>query len=132
MRKLGAAALLACWLLASTAPPASPGQIYRITSKDGDRTVSYEVTFGGGLAFERYTAFDPHAKKFVYLDWKRGEPAPRPVGVIWDHRTGERLPLYKFPGAQVPLPVIPGVQAIKVCPLTGDRHFTVKSVGVHD
>jgi hypothetical protein len=42
---------------------------------------------------------------------------------VWDHRTGETIPLYRFPDAKNPLPVIPSIEAMKVCPLTGDKNF---------
>ena len=99
------------------------GTGYKVTAIQGDKEVTYEVKFGGGRAFERWTAFDPASKKFVYLDWKRGEADPKPAAAIWDHRTGETVKLYKFPGVEGPLPVIPSVEEMKACPLTGDRKF---------
>lgn len=107
----------------SLAPAAN---IYQVTSKDGDKTVTYEVTFGGGKLFDQLTAFDPETKKFVYLQWKRAGEKPAPAMKVWDHRTGETVPLYKFPDAKHPLPAIPSVDATKVCPLTGDKNFKAK------
>jgi hypothetical protein len=132
MRALSASILIACCLWASLLSTASAGTIYRITSKDGDKTIAYDVSFGGGIMFERHTAFDANGKKFVYLDWKRGEAAPKPAGFIWNHRTGEKVALYRFPAVTVPLPIIPSVQDMKVCPLTGDKNFIVKSTAVYD
>jgi hypothetical protein len=99
------------------------GTIYRITSTDGKKSIEYKVDFGGGKLFQRLTAFDPKSEKFVYLSWKRGEPTPKPAGTIWDHRSGELIRLYKFPGVDQPLPVIPGIEDLKVCPFTGDKKF---------
>jgi hypothetical protein len=31
--------------------------------------------------------------------------------------------LYKFPGVDQPLPAIPGIEHLKVCPFTGDKKF---------
>ena len=107
----------------SLAPAAN---IYQVTSKDGDKTVTYEVTFGGGKLFDQLTAFDPETKKFVYLQWKRTDEKPIPVMRVWDHHTGETVLLYKFPDAKNPLPSIPSVDAMKVCPLTGDKNFKAK------
>lgn len=121
--------LAALSLLASAA---DAGTGYKVTAKKGDETVTYEVNFGGGRRFERWTAFDPAAKKFVYLDWKRGEPEPKPAAAIWDHRTGETVKLYKFPGVESPLPVIPSVEEMKVCPLTGDKVFKAVPVIAYD
>jgi hypothetical protein len=70
----------------SLAPAAN---VYKVTSQDGDKTVTYEVTFGGGRQFDQLTAFDPETKKFVYLQWKRTEAKPAPAMKVWDHRTGE-------------------------------------------
>src|SRR5262249_10937430 len=106
--------------------PALAGNIYQVTSHEGDKTVTYEVRFGGGRAMDQVTAFDPETKKFVYLQWKRGDEKPAPAMKEWDHRTGETIPLYRFPGAKNPLPVIPSINAIKVCPLTGDKNFKAR------
>jgi hypothetical protein len=103
--------------------PVPAGEAYKVTSRDGDKTVTYEVMFGGGKVFEQMTAFDPQTKKFVYLQWERSGKKPDPAMTVWDHRTGETVPLYTFPGAKHPLPAIPSVEAMKVCPLTGDKSF---------
>jgi hypothetical protein len=112
-------------LLAGTMP-ALAGNIYKVTSQDGDKTVTYEVRFGGGKLMDQFTAFNPETKKFVYLQWKRSDQKPAPAMKVWDHRTGETIPLYRFPGAKHPLPVIPSIDAMKVCPLTGDKSFKAK------
>jgi hypothetical protein len=99
------------------------GTVYEITSNEKGKAVTYEVNFGGGQLFHQHTAFDPVSKKFVYLQWQRDQKAPKPVGAIWEHETGKTLELYEFPGVKHPLPVIPSLEAMKVCPLTGDRNF---------
>lgn len=115
------------------------GTGYEVTAKEGDKTVTYSVKFGGGRMFDQYTAFDPATKKFVYLTWKSrpiggGEPeaAPKPVAAIWNHETGKTIQLYKFPGVEQPLPVIPSIEAMKFCPLTGDEHFTARPTIAYD
>jgi hypothetical protein len=105
---------------------ASAGNIYKVTSQDGDKTITYEVRFGGGRLMDQLTAFDPETKKFVYLQWKRSDEKPAPAMKIWDHRTGETILLYRFPDAKNPLPVIPSIDAMKVCPLTNDKSFKAK------
>lgn len=102
---------------------ASAGNVYKVTSTSGDETVTYEVRFGGGKLQDQFTAFDPATKKFVYLSWDRNGEQPAPAAMIWDHRTGESIPLYAFPGAEHPLPVIPSIEDMKVCPITGDKEF---------
>ena len=97
---------------------------YEIQAKqpDGD-TLTYQVKFGSGKRFEQFTASDPVSKSFVYLTWNRREPASEPVGTIFDHTTGKTIPLYKFPEAEHPLPVIPSMEEMLVCLLTGDHAF---------
>jgi len=112
--------------------PATASNIYRVTSKAGGRTITYEVSFGGGKLFDRFTAFDPKSRKFVYLDWKRSGKPPQPAARIWDHRTGESISLYRFPGVAQPLPIIPSLESMKVCPFTGDRHFQASLYQVAD
>src|SRR5262249_4300101 len=122
--------LLACFFL--VAANCWAGNVYQVTAQRGDKTVQYEVQFGGGRIMDRLTAFDPATKKFVYLDWERRGKAPAPVAKIWDHRTGETIPLYSFPQAKGPLPVIPSIEAMKVCPLTGDKNFKARLFEIID
>jgi hypothetical protein len=62
----------------------------------------------------------------------RDGAAPEPAGRIWDYRTGETIPLYKFPDVSQPLPVIPSIEAMKTCPLTGDKNPQVELLRIHD
>lgn len=99
------------------------GEGYEVTSTDGKTTKTYMVRFGGGKLMERATAFDPASQKFVYLTWERDTPMPKPVGSIWLAATGETIPLYKFPNVETPLPIIPSIKDLKVCPYTGDKNL---------
>ena len=99
------------------------GTSYEVISKVDGKTTSYMVIFGGGRRFKQHTAFDPASKKFVYLQWGRGIEDPKPVAKIWDHETGKIIELYQFPGVKNPLPIIPSIKAIKVCPVTGSKDF---------
>lgn len=117
-----ASLVLLVGMLAGQAP-AWAGNVYEVTSTSGAETVTYEVRFGGGKLQDQFTAFDPASKTFVYLSWARNGEPPAPVMTIWDHRTGESIPLYAFPNVEHPLPVIPSIEAMKVCPVTGDRDF---------
>ncbi|MFO0930733.1 MAG: hypothetical protein U0736_27505 [Gemmataceae bacterium] len=110
----------------TAAPLARAGNVYQVTSRDGAESITYEVRFGGGRLMDQFTAFDPETRKFVYLQWKRDGERPAAAMRVWDHRTGETVPLYRFPGARHPLPVIPSVKAMKVCPLTGDKEFQAR------
>lgn len=115
---------LVCFLIGT--PSASAGNIYQVTSQDRDKAITYEVRFGGGKLMDQFTAFDPETKKFVYLKWERKGKTPPPAMKFWDHRTGEVIPLYDFPNAKKPLPVIPSIEDMKVCPLTNDKNFKAK------
>jgi len=99
------------------------GTSYEVISKVDGKTTSYRVTFGGGRRFKQHTAFDPASKKFVYLQWATKQPDPKPVAKIWDHETGKITELYQFPGVKTPLPIIPSIKAMKVCPMTGSKDF---------
>lgn len=110
----------------------SAGEVYRVTAQEGRKTVTYEVRFGGGRMHDQFTAFDPETKKFVYLEWKRGDNPPVPEMKIWDHQTGETISLYRFPKAQHPLPVIPSMDSIRICPITKDRKFQAKLYAMFD
>jgi hypothetical protein len=113
---------------------ASAAEIYEITStrKDG-KVVKYEVTFGSSKTTNRLTAFCPKNKKFVYLTWKDdGKTDPKPVSYIWDSGSGETIPLYRFPGSPYPLPAIRWPEAMKVCPITGDKKFRKRIIGFGD
>lgn len=111
---------------------AMAADVYEITSRDGDKEVTYKVKFGGLRMADQYTAFDPETKSFVYLTWKRTDEAPKPAITIWNHLDGSLLELYQFPDAKHPLPIIPGIEAMKVCPLTGDKTFEFRFVGYID
>ncbi len=119
-------------LLAFGASSVWAGDGYEVTAKQGDKEITYMVNFGGGRRFEQYTAFDPESKKFVYLSWDRKAKPPQPAMKIWDHRTGELIPLYQFPDVPHPLPIIPSIEAMKVCPLTGDKNFKARLAIAYD
>jgi hypothetical protein len=99
------------------------GTSYEVISKVEDKTTSYMVIFGGGRRFKQHTAFDPASKNFVYMQWARDKEDPKPVAKIWDHETGKITELYQFPDVKNPLPIIPSVNAMKVCPITGSKDF---------
>ena len=115
---------LVCLLIAANTGLA--GNVYQVTSLQGDKSITYEVSFGGGRRMEQFTAFDPDTKEFVYLKFDRNGEPPTPAMKIWDYRTGETIPLFTFPNVKNPLPLIPSMEAMKVCPITGDKNFKSK------
>jgi hypothetical protein len=132
MRIFPVTACLTLLALSVAASQVLAGNAYQITSSDGSKSITYEVKFGGAKLYEQWTAFDPATKKFVYLTWKRDTPAPEPAARIWDYHTGEIVPLYKFPGVEQPLPIIPSIADLKVCPLTGDKHPKIEETRIYD
>ena len=119
-------------LLVLFADSSFAGMAYEVTSRQGTKTVKYMVNFGGGRMMDQWTAFDPVSKKFVYFGWSRDQSTPLKVGSIWDHESGVTRDLYKFPNVPHPLTVIPSISAMKVCPVTGDRKFTIRPVLAYD
>ena len=99
------------------------GTSYEVISKVEDKTTSYMVIFGGGRRLKQHTAFDPARRKFVYMQWARDKEDPKPVAKIWDHETGKITELYQFPDVKNPLPIIPSINAMRVCPITGSKDF---------
>lgn len=108
------------------------GDGYEVTAQQGGKQITYTVYFGGGQKFDQYTAFDPKSKTFVYLSWERTAKPPQPVKMVWDKDKKEKIPLYKFPNVKEPLPIIPSIEAMKVCPITGDKNFKVKLAVIVD
>jgi len=121
--------LLFLAILTSTA---FAGTGYQVTSQDGEETVTYMVKFGGGFFFQQHTAYDPESEEFVYLTWEREKESPEPICSIWDHKTGETVDLYKFPNVEHPLPIIPSMDEMKVCPKTGDKDFKSQPLLAYD
>ena len=111
---------------------AAAGNVYKVASHDGEKTITYEVRFGGIKLMDQFTAFDPDTKKFVYLTWNRKDKPPTPAMKLWDYRTGESIPLYRFPYANNPLPVIPSIESMKVCPFTNDKNFKAELYEIVD
>jgi len=112
--------LLLCLL---AAPSTMAGVIYQVTSTADGQTVEYNVSFGGSSVTAQYTAFDPASGEFVYIYFPRDGTPPQPAATIWDHTTGQTIDLYDFPGVEQPLPVIPSIEDMAVCPKTGDPDF---------
>src|SRR5262249_18654329 len=125
-------ATLALALAAALAAPAPAGQVYRVTATQGGKPTTYEVKFGGGKLFEQWTAFDPASKTFVYLTWPRGREAPKPAGPVRHHWPRRATNGYRLPGVAQPLPVIPSIKDLKVCPLTGDNGIQATPVATYD
>ena len=122
--------VLTSLLVGTLSAPAE--NIYKVTGRDGEKTSTYEVRFGGNKLMDQFTAFDPETKKCVYLRWSRKERPPVPVMKLWDYRTGETILLYHFPNAKNPLPVIPSIESMKACPFTNDKTFKAKLYEIVD
>lgn len=124
--------LIAALTLLALTPCCLAGVVYRVTASDGKNEVTYEVKFGGGRKFELATAFDPASKKFVYLQWERDGVKPEPAGSIWDHRSGQTVQLYRFPGVAQALPIIPSIDDLTICPKTGSKKLAKRKHIIFD
>lgn len=105
-----------------------PPPLSRGSGSGAWETVLLQLDFAGAFAL----AFLPASKSFVYLNWKGDEPRPEPACSIWDHQTEKTIALYQFPNVECPLPVIPSIQEMKVCPKTGDKDFKYRTVIAYD
>ena len=124
--------LMSCAILTL---PVFSGTEYRVTATDSKgKVVTYEVTFGGGSWVDLFTAYDPVSDQFVYITTPRGQdaPTPEPAATIWDHVTGREIKLYKFPDVEQPLPLIPSMKEMKICPKTGDKEFKSEVIDILD
>jgi len=98
------------------------------------------VAFGGGVMFEQITGYCRRCKKFVYLTWTRENlspkaiehlgidnvtPAPKPLGEVWDARTGKVLTIHACPDCKGPFLEITGPNELKHCPACNKPHFGV-------
>lgn len=95
-----------------------------------------EVTFGGGMAFEQLTGYCLPCRKFVYLHWTREGsplvdpkaeriPPPKPLGEVWDARTGKTLTLHACPHCKGPFAEIKGMNDLRHCPACNQPDFKV-------
>jgi hypothetical protein len=93
-----------------------------------------QVTFGGGMAYEQLTGYCRNCKKFVSLQWTReGSPVlnatakktlpPKPLGEVWDAKTGRVLTLYACPHCKGPFAEIKNKDDLKRCPACDSPDF---------
>lgn len=124
--------LVVCLLCAALPLSLCAGTGYKVTVVVDGEEVSYHVRFGGGMTFNMMTAYDPISGEFVYLNWKYDEEDPAPVAKIWDHVSGRFIPLFKFPGVEQPLPVIPSIRSLQVCPKTRSKDLRIETTWTYD
>lgn len=95
-----------------------------------------QVTFGGGMVYEQLTGYCRGCRKFVSLRWTRaGSPAlspaakivppPKPLGEVWDAKTGRVLAVYACPHCKAPFAEIKSKDDLKRCPACDNPEFTV-------
>lgn len=121
------------------------GDIYPMKCMDGKdaagnvaKGCGYEqmVTFGGGMMFQRVMGYCTTCEKFVSVTWTRegspmlspGDkvvPPPKPLGKIWDAKTGRKLTLYACPHCKGPFAEIKSVKDLKHCPKCNGAHFNI-------
>jgi hypothetical protein len=147
-RRTLAVALIVCL---STAAAIHAGTVYHMKcqakpAKDAAtgktaKPCGYEssVTFGGGMFFDQICGYCRSCKKFVYLNWTRENlpqemkarmrikvtPRPKPLGEVWDCRTGEVLTIHACPHCKGPFLEIKKRDDLNHCPACNKAHFVV-------
>ncbi|MCF7958446.1 MAG: hypothetical protein K9M57_08365 [Phycisphaerae bacterium] len=110
-------------------------------TKKASQPCGYEsnVTFGGGMFFEQLTGYCRPCKKFVYVSWTReniptdlkkqmkikDRPKPKPLGEVWDSKTGEVIAIHACPTCKGPFMEIKKVDDLKFCPACNHSHFAI-------
>jgi len=141
-----AIALITC-LLTAAAVYAGTGYFMKCQAKPAKdaatgktpKPCGYEsqVTFGGGMISEQVCGYCRACKKFVYLHWTRPNipdglkahtkvrPRPKPLGEVWDARTGKVLTIHACPHCKGPFLEIKNREELKYCPACNKPHFVV-------
>ena len=101
-------------------------------------TFSSRVTFGGGMFFDQLSGYCRACKKFVYVTWTgkdqidrakevgfKVQPRPKPLGEVWDARTGKILTIHACPTCKGPFLEIKSPDELKHCPACNKPHFGV-------
>ena len=95
------------------------------------------VTFGGGMLASQITTYCRSCKKFVYLTWTRenlpaqlkgtvkSRPRPKPLGEVWDSRTGAVLTVHACRTCKGPVLEIKSLADLKCCPKCSKPGFAV-------
>ena len=96
-----------------------------------------QASFGGGMMFEQITGYCRSCTKLVYLSWTRENlpehlrnvvefrPRPKPLGEIWDSKTGEVRTVWACPDCKAPFIEIKSAKDIKHCPRCNRPGFGV-------
>ncbi len=95
------------------------------------------VIFGGGMMSDQLTGYCRKCKKFVHLHWTRDNipeglrggvkpvPKPKPLGEVWDAKTGKVLTVHACPTCRGPFLEIKKREELKHCPKCNKPHFAV-------
>jgi hypothetical protein len=95
------------------------------------------VSFGGGMFYNQITGYCKSCKKFVYLSWTKENlpdgvggdikhrPRPKPLGEVWDSKTGEVAKIHACPKCKGPFLEIKNVKDLKRCPGCNKSHFDI-------
>ncbi len=95
------------------------------------------VVFGGGMMVERIMGYCRGCKKFVDLCWGREgapeellkdaklPPKPKPLGELWDAKTGAILNVYACPQCKGPFAEIRSPEQLTHCPDCNHDGFAV-------
>ena len=139
-RRITYIAMVAC-LLAAVTVYAGMGMSMKCQAKPEKdaKPCGYEsrVVFGGGMLFHQICGYCRACKKFVYLSWTREnlhdglkarakvKPRPKPLGEVWNARTGEILTIHACPTCKGPFQEIKKSDDLKFCPACNKPHFVI-------
>lgn len=125
-RRVAVLALVAALLL-TCGSALFGGTGYNLHCTDAECGYEGRVNFGGGFFFNQFTGYCTQCQSFVYLRWPNGngpvkegqerpkvEP-PKPLGTVWDARTGQDGTLYACPKCKGPFMAI-NEPDLKCCP----------------
>lgn len=99
-----------------------------------------QVNFGGGKLFQQVTGYCRQCKKFVYITWAReslpprmieklganlAKRQPKPLGEVWDARTGKAFTVHACPDCKGPFIEIKSSSELNHCPACNKPHFGV-------
>lgn len=111
--------------------PAWAGSLFSFSCEGPAGHIEERVVLGGGFKFEQITGFCLSAKRFVYLIWKRHDPAPVPLRV-WDPKTGDVFELYRAEDCPEPIIPIRAVEQLDRLPICRQGSLKFQIEGLFD
>jgi len=130
-KRIALVALTACVLMTAIAYAATSRTMKCRKESCGMTT---NLALGPTMMCGRVTGYCVPCKKFVTVMWKERdmrtdetgiEPAPKPLGKVWDSKTGNTLTVYACPHCKGPFSEIKKHADVTHCPSCNDPGFAV-------